>query len=292
MISKFIAGSSAQSAAKRAKAIYSQYGWHSIVDYAREGSTTPQDVTRYYERLVHQDIPNHFLCSRDQQYLHFAIKLSSFLPFNPEYHINKTIENILYSTNSANNTCIYLDAEDDELLSKETIIFNDAIRRWNTQQIHKTYQMYRKDAVTSLLADFDALGDSDYGIKLVRGAYIKKDRARGVIFDTKNETHQAYNNTLQFLLSETRHPLLIATHNNESVEIAVKHMKTASDKLRKVKFAQLLGMNDKLSLSLSQQGFVVCKYLPYGSLLETYPYLLRRCVENLDVVMTHGFNNR
>ena len=50
-------------------------------------------------------------------------------------------------------------------------------------------------------------------------------------------------------------------------------------------FAQLMGMSNNLSRSLAAQGFKTYKYLPYGNLKESIPYLLRRLHENYPMIM-------
>ena len=45
-------------------------------------------------------------------------------------------------------------------------------------------------------------------------------------------------------------------------------------------FSQLYGMGDNISYVLAKNGFNVSKYVPYGPVAETVPYLMRRAEEN------------
>ena len=49
-------------------------------------------------------------------------------------------------------------------------------------------------------------------------------------------------------------------------------------------FGQLLGMADNLSFPLGAHGYNVYKICAYGSVHETIAYLLRRALENSDVL--------
>lgn len=51
----------------------------------------------------------------------------------------------------------------------------------------------------------------------------------------------------------------------------------------RIYFAQLLGMSDHISYNLSNEGYNVAKYVPYGPVRKVMPYLIRRAEENTSV---------
>ncbi|TSK14502.1 Hydroxyproline dehydrogenase [Bagarius yarrelli] len=137
-----------------------------------------------------------------------------------------------------------------------------------------------------------------FGVKLVRGAYMDKERKLAKnegradpVHQSWEHTNDSYNKSLEVILNlvsqqPDRYKIIVATHNEESVRKAVTWM-TELGIARdggSVSFGQLLGMCDHVSLTLAQQGFSVYKSVPYGSVDDTLPYLVRRAQENRTVL--------
>ncbi|KAJ2302834.1 proline dehydrogenase, partial [Coemansia sp. RSA 2702] len=166
--------------------------------------------------------------------------------------------------------------------------------------VYNTYQMYRADALQRMTDDYErALREGwRFSAKLVRGAYMELERARAAelgyaspINATLDATHAMYNRGVALLLDRVAAAqrqgavppaLFVATHNNDSIELALQQLRalqidTASEP---VMFGQLLGMQDATSYALAKAGLPIYKYVPYGSLDEVMPYLIRRAQEN------------
>ncbi|KAM8963610.1 hydroxyproline dehydrogenase isoform 2-T2 [Lycaon pictus] len=136
-----------------------------------------------------------------------------------------------------------------------------------------------------------------FGVKLVRGAYLDKERevarhqgTEDPIQPNYEATNQSYSRCLELMLTQVSHRgpmchLMVASHNEESVHHATKRMWDLGIPLDgPVCFGQLLGMCDHVSLALGQAGYAVYKSIPYGSLEEVIPYLIRRAQENRSVL--------
>jgi proline dehydrogenase len=174
--------------------------------------------------------------------------------------------------------------------------------RYNQERaiIYNTVQMYRHDRLDFLqrqLAQVQAAGIV-YGVKLVRGAYMEKERARAAamgypspIQPDKASTDRDYNEALKFIVENQQHFAVCAgSHNEESSMLLTELM--AQNQLKpgneRFYFAQLLGMSDHISYNLSNAGYKVAKYVPFGPVKEVLPYLLRRADENTSVAGQTG----
>lgn len=194
------------------------------------------------------------------------------------------------------------------LVDAEESWIQDVIDEWvmsamflyNTEQawIFNTCQMYRQDMPTRLqqLAARARKLSFIPGVKLVRGAYMEKenDRANQLgyespIWKTKKETDNAFDAAIGFCMSHDI-ALCLGSHNEDSVALAMDFMEI--NKIEKsselICFAQLYGMSDHLTFNLAAQGYRVAKYLPFGPMELSLPYLFRRANENKSVAGQSG----
>jgi proline dehydrogenase len=170
----------------------------------------------------------------------------------------------------------------------------EAMKLYNKEEavVFNTYQMYRKDMSRKLKdAHHDAVANGFFlGAKLVRGAYMEKERENAKnnrypdpIHPTKDATDKAYNEALQFCINNKQRVSLVSGSHNELSNIILAELidlhglKRADSRFY---FSQLYGMSDPISFNLAKAGFNVVKYLPYGPVKEVLPYLGRRVKEN------------
>jgi proline dehydrogenase len=186
---------------------------------------------------------------------------------------------------------IFVDAEESWLQSAIDLMTTYAMETLNKEQawVYNTLQMYRHDRLAYLERQV-AEGKCHYGYKLVRGAYMEKERARATskgyqdpIQPDKEATDRDYDSAVTFCLeNHNRVAVCIATHNEKSsllgTQLVNQHQLPKAD--WRVSFSQLLGMSDHISFNLSNSGYKVSKYVPYGPVLSVIPYLTRRAQEN------------
>lgn len=195
------------------------------------------------------------------------------------------------------NKPVFIDAEEtwiqaaiDDLAEANMAVYNK-----EKAIVYNTFQMYRKASLAYLKQEVEKGRSQGYhvGAKLVRGAYMEKERARAreqhypsPIQDSKEASDGDYNAALSYCIEHIdRVALCAGTHNEHSCMRLLEMMeeKKIAHNDPRVYFSQLLGMSDHLSYNLAIAGYNVAKYVPYGPIRDVLPYLIRRAQENTSV---------
>ena len=219
-----------------------------------------------------------------------------------EYERAKERLNALCQRCSANGVPLYIDAEEswiqpaiDELAEAMMLQYNG--KRAN---VFNTVQLYRHDRLAYLKSLYSRNQQAGVvtGVKLVRGAYLEKenDRAQEHGYRTpmqpdKASTDRDYNAALRFCIDHIGQIEVCAgTHNEQSCLLLTQLMaeKGIPANTSHIYFSQLYGMSDHLSFTLANAGYRVSKYLPYGPVQATVPYLIRRAEENTSIAGQMG----
>lgn len=189
---------------------------------------------------------------------------------------------------------VMIDAEETWIQNTIDMLALDMMRKFNKEKIiiYNTYQIYRHDKLASLKHDHSVAVKEGFilGAKLVRGAYMEKERKRAaemgyqcLIQPDKASTDRDYNAALHFCMDNLDRLAFVAgTHNEDSCRLLADLLneKQISHNHPHVFFSQLLGMSDNLSFNLADAGYNVAKYVPYGPVKAVLPYLFRRAQEN------------
>lgn len=193
---------------------------------------------------------------------------------------------------------IFIDAEETWIQNAIDRLAADMMALHNRERvlIFTTIQFYRADALELLKEQHQKAVENGYlyGIKLVRGAYMEKERERATelgyaspIQPDKESTDRCYDAGISYCLDNIETLAFIAaTHNEESTRrlTAELERRNISKDHPNIYFSQLLGMSDNLSYVLSDHGYNVSKYVPYGPVRDSVPYLIRRAQENTAVM--------
>ena len=203
---------------------------------------------------------------------------------------------------------LMIDAEETWIQGAIDQLAREAMQEFNRYGlvVMTTIQCYRVGRSVQLQADLAYAADQGYyyGVKLVRGAYMEKERERAEthgypspIQPDKAGTDAEYDACVRLMLAALGTPgtpgrvgVVIGTHNEASTQLGADLLAaqgwTPSE--APVWFAQLYGMSDFISFILGHHGFRVAKYLPFGPIVNVMPYLLRRAEENTSVAGQTG----
>ena len=311
---QFCGGESIQESLKASKTLASR-NVKTILDYSIEGKTKEEDFDKTVQEIIgtiregenNKNIPFAVfkvtgIC------LHDILKKSNDGIENlsteekKDYDKLKERVSIICSEAYNRNVPIFIDAEEswiqntiDRLAYEMSVKFNQ-----KTAIVYNTVQLYRHDRLVFLKSEIARADKENFklGVKLVRGAYMEKERARAEeqgypspIQPNKDAADKDFNASLKVVIERIdRVSFCAGTHNEESSMLLVKLLKEygvdSSDP--RAYFAQLLGMSDHISFNLADNDLMVAKYVPYGPIKEVLPYLIRRADENTSVAGQTG----
>ena len=214
----------------------------------------------------------------------------------------KTRMNTICITAKKNDVPILVDAEESWFQNAIDDLVEEQMQRHNTEKVivYNTIQLYRKDRLDFLKRSFEKAQSGGYklGVKLVRGAYMEKERERAKdqgypspIHDSKSDTDRNYDLALEFCVNNFPNIQLVAgTHNEDSSKRLVSLMtdNNIQPSDSHIYFSQLYGMSDNISYNLAAGNYNVVKYVPYGPILDVMPYLIRRAEENTSIAGQTG----
>ncbi|MFN8249759.1 MAG: proline dehydrogenase family protein [Ferruginibacter sp.] len=200
-------------------------------------------------------------------------------------------------TANRKNVGVLVDAEESWIqdpVDALTILMMDTYNKGKAV-VFNTLQLYRHDRLAFLKDSLVAAEERDFvlGAKLVRGAYMEKERKRAAdmgypspIQPDKETCDKDYNLAVEFCINNIqRISVIVASHNEYSnlYTTQLLDQKGLPHNHPHVHFSQLFGMSDNITFNLAKSGCSVSKYLPFGPIDDVVPYLMRRAQENSSV---------
>ncbi len=192
------------------------------------------------------------------------------------------------------NIGVLIDAEESWIQDPVDRLTMEMMEVFNKEKVivYNTIQLYRHDRFHFLKMSHQIAKQQGFqlGVKLVRGAYMEKERSRAndkrypsPIQANKELTDNDYNDAVAYCLQNINEiSVIVASHNEESNLNAAQLMDALNipHNHHHVHFSQLYGMSDNVTFNLASAGFNVSKYLPFGPIRDVIPYLMRRAQEN------------
>lgn len=286
------------------------YGVGAILDYGVEGAADDASyarATREFIRTVdyaasQPSIP--FISLKVTGFADFSLleKIHRGDPLSPDeaaafQRVRERIYEICERA-SRTDTGVLIDAEQSWIQGPVDLLAEEMMHQFNqtTPVVFNTYQLYLRDRKRSLELAWEQARAGGWllGVKLVRGAYLEKEKARAEalgfpppIQPSKQATDEAYDAALRFCIDhmESGLAVFIGTHNEVSCMLGARllHDKGLPHDHPHVHFSQLFGMSDHITFNLAKAGYRVSKYLPYGPVSDVLPYLIRRAQENSSI---------
>lgn len=310
---QFCGGETMQEAAATAETI-GKYNVQVILDYGVEGKKSEAE----FDKAVPEFINAIKYAASKPNIPFISLKVTGFSRFSllEKIHLGKELSNEeegewLRVQKRINDICsvaadkgvmVLIDAEETWIQHPVNLLANQMMESYNRNNciIYNTFQLYTTGALPYLKESYKEATARGYilGAKLVRGAYMEKERSRAEelgypspIQPDKASTDTDYNEAVLFCLQRLNDlAVFIGTHNEHSCKEAARYMHehTIPHDTDRVWFSQLYGMSDNISFNLADSNYNVAKYLPYGPVRDVLPYLMRRAQENTSVAGQTG----
>lgn len=305
---QFVGGENINDCSETIKEL-AKYNIGTILDYSVEGKESEQD----FDHCLQETLATIAKAKGDKAIPFCVFKVTGLARFDllqkvsakqslsateqSEWERVKNRVNLICGSAHQNDQSIFIDAEESWIQPAIDDLANENMEAFNKSKaiVYNTFQLYRNDRLSFLRDSIQNGKTKGYhvGAKLVRGAYMEKERKRASemgyqspIQPTKEKSDEDYNAAIKLCVDNLDVMGLCAgTHNEKSsfylVQLMNKKNIAPSDK--RIYFSQLLGMSDHISYNLSLNGYNVAKYVPYGPIKDVMPYLIRRAQENTSV---------
>lgn len=313
IFSQFCGGETIEEAAVTS-ATLGKYGVDVALDYSVEGKESEADFDHAVPEFIkaieyaatQKNIP--FIPIKVTGFARFSLleKVHAMQPLSADEkaewtRVEQRIDNICAAAARC-KSMILIDAEESWIQQPVDDLADAMMAKYNKGAlvVFNTFQMYRHDRLAYLKVSHAKALQLGYllGAKLVRGAYMEKERKRAEennypspIQPNKESTDKDYNAAVEYCINHLDSiAVFIGTHNENSCSKAAEMVmgKGLPSTHPHVFFSQLYGMSDNITFNLADAGFQVSKYLPYGPVKDVIPYLMRRAQENTSVAGQTG----
>ncbi|MDP5076686.1 MAG: proline dehydrogenase family protein [Nonlabens sp.] len=313
IFSQFCGGTTVEECMPVVERMYDK-GVSSILDYSVEGKESEADFDAVVQKKLslikgaaaHEALPFEVVkpTGIGRFYIWQQITEGKTLTTQEQQEWERIVARVDLLCKTANEyqVGILFDGEETWMQDAADSLIRDMMLKYNKTQaiIVNTVQCYRKDRLDYITALYEDARENNFivGAKIVRGAYMEKERERAAkmgyespICDDKPATDAMFNSVMRFILDRLEViKLFIGTHNEQSTLEAMQILeeKGIPPSSKDVWFGQLYGMSDNLTYNLAALGHDVFKILPFGPVADVMPYLIRRAQENTSVAGQMG----
>lgn len=272
-----------------------------VIDHAASEPNIPfmsVKVTGFARHSLLEKIDSLMKAGEGSLYKRFDAALAQLTPAEKTEwdNIHNRVDRVCKAAH-AKSIGVSIDAEETWIQDPVDMLTILMMERYNKEKpiVYNTLQHYRHDRLKFLEDSYEAAVAKNFilGSKLVRGAYMERERRRAAemgypspIQADKESTDRDFNAGVKFCIDHIdRVALVVASHNEYSNFYAAKLLMEKGLPLSHphVHWSQLFGMSDNITFNLANAGCSVSKYLPFGPIRDVIPYLMRRAQENTSV---------
>ena len=308
---QFVGGETLQETAETA-GVLSKYGVDVILDYGVEGKEGEENFDHATQEFI--KVINYAATQKNIPFI--SIKVTGFARFGLLNTLNdaprlrsgihdheeeidewERVRERMYNICEAaaeRGIGVLVDAEESWIQDPVDRLTMEMMEIFNKEKaiVYNTIQLYRHDRLKFLKMSHQIARQQDFilAVKLVRGAYMEKERDRAQLMNYPSPIQQNksfadgdYNAAVNFCIDNIDSiAFVVASHNEYSNLYAAEmlHNKGIAHNHPHVHFSQLYGMSDNITFNLAKAGYSVSKYLPFGPIRDVIPYLMRRAQEN------------
>lgn len=281
----------------------------SILDYAQEGEESDDAFDATCREVIdtvefasdHKEVPFSVFKITGVARFDLLFKVSDNQPLTVkeqvEYRRVEERVEAIFRRGYELDVPVLIDAEESWIQPVLDDIVMNLMSRYNKEKaiVQNTYQMYRHDSIARIKQHHRMAlkGGFKFGLKIVRGAYMEKERNRAAergypspIQPDKPATDRDFNDIIRYFIAHLDSiDFMVATHNEESSLLLARLIDEYNlpRNHKGIYFSQLYGMSDHITYNLAESGYNVAKYVPYGAVKTMMPYLFRRAEENSSV---------
>lgn len=304
----FVGGVSIEDCSKSIARL-ARFNVYAILDYAQEGEESEEAFDATYREVIRtveyasedENVPFSVFKITGVARFDLLVKVSGgeLLDEAERAEFGRVEERVdaIFRRGHALGVPVLIDAEETWIQPVLDEMVMKFMARYNQEQaiVQNTYQMYRHDSIARIKAHHRMAleGGFKFGLKIVRGAYMEKERNRAEergypspIQPNKPATDHDFDEIIRYFIAHLDTiDFMVATHNEESSLLLARLIDEYQlpRNHRGIYFSQLYGMSDHITYNLANSGYNVAKYVPYGAVKTMMPYLFRRAEENSSV---------
>ncbi len=273
----------------------------SILDYALEGEESDDLFDATCEEIIRKNVPfSAFKITGIGRFdLLAKVSANETLTEEESLEFKKVEERIdsIFRKGYEINVPVLIDAEETWIQPVLDDLVLKLMSKYNKEKaiVQNTYQLYCKDGLERLKQHhLKALNEGfKFGLKIVRGAYMEKERERAAVLGypspiqpDKESTDRDFDSAIHYLIeNQETIEFMVSTHNENSSLLLASLIDEYGlpRNYPGIYFSQLYGMSDHITYGLAEHGYNVAKYVPYGEVKTMMPYLFRRAEENSSI---------